>query len=59
MLPRNPSDFIGTLVKKKFPFVFIDHQGFGKDSASVSAAVWQGAYEAAEYLIRLGHWRLR
>ncbi len=58
VLPRNPSDFVGTLVKRKFPFVFIDHQGFGKDSASVSAANWQGAYEATEYLIRLGHRRI-
>jgi LacI family transcriptional regulator len=58
VLPRNPSDFVGTLVRRKFPFVFIDHQGIGKESASVSAANWQGAYEATEYLIRLGHRRI-
>jgi LacI family transcriptional regulator len=58
VLPRNPSDFVGTLVRRKFPFMFIDHQGTGKDSASVSAANWQGAYEATEYLIGLGHKRI-
>jgi len=58
VLPRNPSDFAGTLIRRKFPFVFIDHQGIGKESASVSAANWQGAYEATEYLIRLGHRRI-
>jgi LacI family transcriptional regulator len=58
VLPRNPSDFVGTLARRKFPFVFIDHQGTGKDSASVSAANWQGAYEATEYLIGLGHRRI-
>jgi LacI family transcriptional regulator len=58
VLPRNPSDFVGSLIRRKFPFVFIDHQGFGKDSASVSAANWQGAYEATEYLIGLGHRRI-
>jgi LacI family transcriptional regulator len=58
VLPRNPSDFVSTLARRKFPFVFIDHQGTGKDSASVSAANWQGAYEATEYLIGLGHRRI-
>jgi len=58
VLPRNPSDFVSKLVRRKFPFVFIDHQGTGKDCAAVGAANWQGAYKAAEYLIGLGHRRI-
>jgi LacI family transcriptional regulator len=58
VLPRNPSDFVPRLVKRKFPFVFIDHQGTGKDTAAVGAANWQGGYKATEYLIGLGHRRI-
>jgi LacI family transcriptional regulator len=55
VLPRNPVDYIGILMKRKFPFVLIDHQGTGKECPSVGATNWQGAYQAAEYLIEIGH----
>jgi LacI family transcriptional regulator len=58
VLPRNPADFVGKLVKRKFPFVFIDHQGVGKGCAAVGASNWQGGYKTAEYLISLGHRRI-
>lgn len=58
VLPRNPTDFIGTLTQRKFPFVLIDHQGTGNPCPAVGAMNWQGAYNATEYLIKLGHRRI-
>jgi len=58
VLPRNPTDYIGTLTRHNFPFVLIDHQGTGEDCPAVGATNWQGAYSATEYLIKLGHQRI-
>lgn len=58
VLPRNPADYVGTLTRRNFPFVLIDHQGTGQDCPAVGATNWQGAYEATEYLIKLGHRRI-
>jgi LacI family transcriptional regulator len=58
VLPRNPVDYMGTLTSRKFPFVLIDHQGTGKDCAAVGATNWQGAFNATEYMINLGHKRI-
>jgi len=58
VLPRSPADFIGNLTQRKFPFVLIDHQGTGRECPAVGATNWQGAYNATEYLIKLGHRRI-
>lgn len=58
VLPRNPADYVGTLTQRNFPFVLIDHQGTGQDCPAVGATNWQGAYDATEYLIKLGHRRI-
>jgi LacI family transcriptional regulator len=58
VLPRSPSDFVGNLTQRKFPFVLIDHQGAGCDCHAVGATNWQGGYNATEYLIKLGHTRI-
>ena len=58
VLPRNPIDYVGTLTRRNFPFVLIDHQGTGEECPAVGATNWQGAYTATEYLIRLGHQRI-
>src|SRR5512145_235886 len=58
VLPRNPIDYVGTLTRRKFPFVLIDHQGTGENCSAVGATNWQGAYTATEYLIKLGHTRI-
>ncbi len=58
VLPRSPADFIGNLTQRKFPFVLIDHQGTGRDCPAVGATNWQGAFNATEYLIKLGHTRI-
>ncbi len=58
VLPRRPTDFIGTLTQRNFPFVLIDHQGIGQDCPAVGATNWQGGFTATEYLIKLGHRRI-
>jgi LacI family transcriptional regulator len=58
VLPRSPSDYIGTLTRRSFPFVLIDHQGTGQACPAVGATNWQGAYHATEYLLKLGHSRI-
>jgi LacI family transcriptional regulator len=58
VLPRNPADYIGTLTRRNFPFVLIDHQGTGEPCPAVGATNWQGSYNATEYLIKLGHKRI-
>jgi LacI family transcriptional regulator len=58
VLPRNPADYVGTLTQLKFPFVLIDHQGAGGECPAVGATNWQGAFDATEYLIKLGHTRI-
>lgn len=58
VLPRNPADYTGTLTRRKFPFVLIDHQGTGEDCAAVGATNWQGAFNATDHLIKLGHSRI-
>ncbi len=58
VLPRNPVDYMETLTHRNFPFVLIDHQGTGNPCPSVGATNWQGAYNATEYLIKLGHTRI-
>ena len=55
VLPRNPADYVGTLTQRNFPFVLIDHQGTGKECLAVGATNWQGAFDAAEHLLKLGH----
>ena len=58
VLPRNPEDFTESLIEQRYPFVLIDHQGTGKMCPTVSAANWQGGFNAVEYLIQLGHRRI-
>jgi LacI family transcriptional regulator len=58
VLPRNPATFMQTLRQRNFPYVLIDHQGTNEQGHAVGATNWQGAYNAIEYLIKLGHQRI-
>lgn len=58
LLPLNPEAYIEGLYRSQFPYVVIDHQGFDDFSPSVIATNWQGAFDATEYLIGLGHRRI-
>ncbi len=58
ILPRNPGAYMETLRQGELPFVLIDHQGIDEQTYAVGATNWQGAYNATEYLIQLGHQRI-
>jgi LacI family transcriptional regulator len=58
VLPRNPADYLGVLQNRRFPHVLIDHQGIDTKGSAVGATNWQGAFQATEYLIHLGHQRI-
>jgi LacI family transcriptional regulator len=58
VLPRSPGAYIESLRDRNFPFVLIDHQGIDDQGPAVGATNWQGSFNAAEYLISLGHKRI-
>ncbi len=58
VIPRQPADYIGVLTERNFPFVLIDHQGTSSNCPAVGATNWQGAFNATEYLVGLGHKRI-
>ncbi len=58
LVPLDPQAYLSALHEQDFPYVVVDHQGFDDYSPTVIAANYQGAYEATEYLIGLGHRRI-
>ncbi len=58
VLPRNPGGYREILNRQNIPYILIDHQGMGDADAAVGATNQQGAYEAARYLLGLGHRRI-
>jgi LacI family transcriptional regulator len=58
ILPRFLETYLPALVKRRFPFALIDRQANNGRFPSVGASNWQGAFQATEYLIRLGHTRI-
>ena len=58
VLPSNPGAYLDSLCRRRFPFVVIDHGGNDETGPSVGATNRRGAYEATDYLLRLGHRRI-
>lgn len=58
VLPRDPGAYMDALRWRGFPFVVIDHQGLDDTGPAVCATNRQGGYDAARYLIELGHRRI-
>jgi LacI family transcriptional regulator len=58
VVPLLSSDFLRALEEIGYPYVLIDEIDDSGRSSSVSSTNWQGAYDATEYLIRLGHQRI-
>ncbi len=58
LVPQNSEVYVESLHQRRFPYVVIDHQGLDDYSPSVVATNWQGAFDATEYLINLGHRRI-
>lgn len=55
ILPRNPANFLEKLRSLNFPYVLVDHQGIDEQGPAVGATNFQGAFDATEYLIGIGH----
>jgi len=58
ILPRNPANYLEKLQDQQFPYVLVDHQGIDEKGPAVGAANFQGAYDATQYLIGIGHSRI-
>jgi LacI family transcriptional regulator, galactose operon repressor len=58
VLPSDLQSIVEHLRQIEFPFVLVDYQGFEEHLPAVCATNWQGAYNATEYLIELGHRRI-
>jgi len=59
VLPRNLEAYTWDLDQKQFPYVLIDHPGMdNRESNTITVTNWQGAYDATQYLIELGHRRI-
>ncbi len=58
VLPRNPGAYFDILHRHNIPYILIDHQGIGNADSAVGAANRDGAYEATQYLLHLGHRRI-
>ncbi len=55
ILPRNPANYLEKLRALHYPYVLVDHQGIDDQGPAVGATNFQGAYDATEYLLELGH----
>jgi LacI family transcriptional regulator len=55
VVPMISIPYLDALRQSDFPYVLIDQLDQTKQSFVVNATNWQGAYEATQYLIELGH----
>jgi LacI family transcriptional regulator len=56
--PMISANYISLLRDHQFPLVLIDQSDMTGKNSFVDATNWQGAYDATQYLIRLGHQRI-
>ena len=58
MIPLIQTEYLHALRERNFPYVMIDQTDNDNLSNIVDATNWQGAYDATQYLIQLGHIRI-
>jgi LacI family transcriptional regulator len=58
LMPRSLPDYLDGLIAARTPFVLIDHEGDAPGADLVNAANADGARQAMEHLIALGHRRI-
>jgi LacI family transcriptional regulator len=58
VVPLISTSYLDALRQQDFPYVLIDQSDETEKSLVVSGTNWQGAYQATEYLIELGHRRI-
>jgi LacI family transcriptional regulator len=56
--PLVPATYLEALREQDFPYVLIDQADVTESSSVVESTNWQGAYDATQYLIQLGHTRI-
>lgn len=58
VVPLISTSYLEALHEQHFPYVLIDQADNTGKSSFVNATNWQGAYDATQYLIKLGHRRI-
>ena len=58
VVPLDSKHYLDMLREQRFPHVLIDQSDMTEQSPVVNATNWQGAYDATQYLIELGHKRI-
>jgi LacI family transcriptional regulator len=58
LLPRDPEAYLTSLRQRDFPYVLIDQFGIDENDLTVTAANFEGGYEATKHLIEYGHRRI-
>jgi LacI family transcriptional regulator len=58
VLPAAPETYLESFMVRGFPYVLIDHGGGFEEGPSIGATNRQGAIDATNYLIELGHRRI-
>jgi LacI family transcriptional regulator len=58
VVPLVTGEYLAALREQQFPYVLIDQSDPANQSHVVDSTNWQGAYEATQYLIGLGHERI-
>lgn len=58
ILPMDPGSYVDSIRRRDFPYVIIDHTGVDEQGPSVGATNRQGAINAVDYLLSLGHRRI-
>jgi LacI family transcriptional regulator len=58
ILPRSPVNYLENMREQNRPYILIDHQGIDEKGPAVGATNFQGAFDAINYLINLGHSRI-
>ncbi|MCU0476795.1 MAG: LacI family transcriptional regulator [Anaerolineae bacterium] len=55
VVPVVPDDYLDVLQQRKFPYVLVDQADSTRRHNSICSTNWQGAYDATQHLINLGH----
>lgn len=58
IVPHNAINYIEAMPSQDFPYVLVDQANSVVSSTTVDATNWQGAYDATNYLLDLGHPRV-
>lgn len=58
ILPQHAQTYLDALRLRNFPYVLIDYLSNREGAPSVATTNFQGAYDAVDYLLQLGHRRI-